>query len=185
MLLVTSLLAVTGLAVYHSLINGLTIWQVSNRYRQEEDIVIFLDRISQDLRNSVDFSLIKFDGKSNKLSFATVVRTLVEPSGPQPDYVSQIGRVEYSFDNGAILRRQAAYGQALANKYGPLRPLVRSLGQVTFSYYVIDPTNHIVLKNRAKDQWPVGVLIEVKFTDKGEKENTFSKLIAIPSGNRL
>ena len=186
MLLVTSLLAITSLAIYHSLINGLKIWQVSNRYVQEEDIALFLDKMSQDLRNAVNFSLIKFAGKENTLGFATIVNTLADTRSSQPEYISQIGRVEYEFDSlhAALLRRQANYGQAMEDEFGPSRPVVQSVKEVKFAYYVME-SDRIVLKNRSNDLWPVAVLIEIRFAGKGEQDQTISKVINIPAGNRL
>ena len=187
MLLVTSLMAMTSLAVYHALANGLKVWQISNRYAQEEDIAIFLDKISLDLRNAVNYSLIKFEGKKASLSFATVVRTLADPAQSyQTEYFPQIGRVEYQFDQskGTIFRWQTNYGQALAQKFGPSRPLVHSIRDVKFSYYIPE-SDQISFKDETKD-WPMGVFIEVSFSNKkGEEQNTLSKLVNIPSGNKL
>jgi hypothetical protein len=186
MLMVTSLLAVTGLAIYHSLVNGIKVWQISNRHTQEEDIAIFFDKVSQDLHNAFPFSLIKFDGKENKFSFATNVRTLKDRWDPNPEYINQIGRVEYQFNkpNGTLSRRQANYGQAVNDKFDPSRPVVRLVKDVKFAYYVVDG-DKIVAKKRTSDQWPVGILIEITFADQGEQDNIMSKFITIPSGNRL
>src|SRR3989338_2632588 len=59
MLLVTSLMAMIGLAVYHSLVNGMKIWDASTRYTAEEDVALFFDKISQDIRSATNYSLIK------------------------------------------------------------------------------------------------------------------------------
>ena len=187
MLLVTSLLAMTGLAVYHSLANGLKVWQAGNRYTQEQDIALFFEKIGQDLRNATDYSLIEFEGKENTLSFATIVRT---PARDQAGYISQIGRVEYQFDSlkGMILRRQFDYGdsvgQGFEQKVAPFRSMVQLVSDVKFSYYVPE-SNKIVLKESTEENWPAGVLIEVNFLSDGKTKNTMSKLVAIPSGNHL
>ena len=187
MLLVTSLIAMTGLAVYHSLINGLKIWQASTRYTYEEDAAIWLDKMSQDLRNAVNYSLIKFDGKGKKMSFSTMVRTIADSSySPEAEYIFQIGRVEYEFDSskGIVLRRQANYGQAMSNDLDPSRPIASSITDVTFSYYFIE-ADHIVFKKKTNEQWPMGVLIEVTLAGEGEKPNTMARFVDIPSGNKL
>src|SRR5437773_11479335 len=98
MLLVTSLMAVIGLALFQSLANGLKVWNISTQHAMEDDAAIFFEKISGDVRDAMDYSLIKFDGSKNKISFPTIVRTLSDPRlSPQPDYISQIGKVEYEF----------------------------------------------------------------------------------------
>ena len=188
MLLVTSLMAMIGLAVYHSLVNGMKIWDASTRYTAEEDVALFFDKISQDIRSATNYSLIKFDGMENRISFATVVRTLSDPlQSPQPEYISQIGRVEYEFDKSSniLFRRQANYGQAMAEEFDPPRTMLPSVSFVKFSYYWME-SERMVVKDRIKDgQWPVSVLIEAGFAGNGEKLNTLSRVIDIPTGNGL
>ena len=154
---------------------------------QEEDIAIGFDKISQDLRNSFDHSLIKFEGKEHTLSFATIVRTLADPAySVETEYIFQIGRVEYEFNSstGTLSRRQANYGQAMANDFDPSRVMLHPVSNVKFSYY-LPQDDKVVIKHSTIDKWPVGVLVEIKFGGEGEKANTLSKLIYIPSGNKL
>lgn len=188
MVLVTSLITVISLALFHSLVNGLKVWEISMVYNGEEDAAIFFDKISQDLRNATDYSLIKFDGNEDKLSFATIVRTVDQRVTPQAEYISQIGKVEYEFDklHNMLLRRQGNYGQAVAGEFDPARPLFEAVKFVKFSYYVMD-ADRIVIADRVPDgQWPVAVQVDVSFTGgKGEELNTMSKVIHIPAGNKL
>ena len=189
MLLVTSLIAVIGVAVFHSLADGLKIWEAAKVSAKEEDVALFFDKLSQDLHNATEYSLLKFDGNDDKLSFATIVRTMDPGESLSPEVVSQIGRVEYEFDQvrNVLLRRQAGYGQALAKKFDPPRPLVEAVSFVKFSYYVMD-AGRVSLTDRPRDgQWPVAVFVQVGFpaAGQGDQINTMSKTISIPSGNYL
>lgn len=187
MVLVTSLIAVISLALFHSLVNGLKVWEISMVYNGEEDASIFFDKISQDLRNATDYSLIKFDGSEDKLSFATIVKTVDSRATPQTEYISQIGKVEYEFDklHNTLLRRQGNYGQAISGEFDPARPLFEAVKFVKFSYYLID-ADRMVMKDRVPDgQWPVAVIVEIGFAAPGEQLNTMSKVISIPTGNYL
>lgn len=70
MLIVASLLSVTGLAVYHAIANGVRVWEYSRRYSSQEDAVIFFEKITADLQNAYQYSLISFDGKAQNYFYS-------------------------------------------------------------------------------------------------------------------
>ncbi|HSV43921.1 MAG TPA: hypothetical protein VLJ10_05135, partial [Candidatus Bathyarchaeia archaeon] len=69
LLLVASLLSLISVSLYQALSNGLRVWQYTRRLSVEEDVMIFLDKLSADLRNSFDYSLFFFDEGKNYVSF--------------------------------------------------------------------------------------------------------------------
>ena len=138
-LLVVSLIAVIGAALYHTLSNGLKIWDRSQRFVIEEDILIFLDKIGQDVRNIFTYSQIGFEGKESYFAFPTTVRILADSKSDftKGEYINQIGRVKYYFDKrkNRIGRKQANYSQALEGIFKENKVLCNSVTSLEFRYY--------------------------------------------------
>lgn len=184
-LLVTSLISVISVAIVHTLVNGLKIWQRAGGLDQQEDIAIFFDRLGQELRNSVSFSQMHFDGTKDRIDFGTIVRTPadVKVSHGNNEYVNQIGRVEYYFDGTKkdIYRSQANYSQALNNAFGRKRLLLHRIQSLKFQY-VYKSGKDYVLQDKAKNIIPSGVIVDVAF-NVGKEKRTMRRLIHIPVGS--
>ena len=100
MILVVSLISLVGLASFRTIANGLSVWEQSLQIGVEEDLAIFLDKITRDLRNSYKYSLLKFDGTKRTISFPTIVHTREDrrKNYGRLRYVDRMGKVEYYFD---------------------------------------------------------------------------------------
>ena len=181
MLLVVSLLSVIAVALYNTFSNGLKVWERANRLVAEEDIAIFLEKLTQDLQSALSFSQIQFDGTKNRLSFATIVRTPADSKkkiGEQA-YIDEIGRVEYDFDSlrNALYRRQANYSLALKNKFLSERTLT-NIRAMEFKYFYHnggwqDSAHRIV---------PSAVRMDIEFGDE-KNPRRMTRLIGIPIGS--
>lgn len=185
--LVVSLISMVGLAVYHSIANGLRIWERSQRFVGEEDIAIFFDKLSQDLHNAFPYSLISFEGKEDSMSFPTIVRTPADKkrSSRRQDYVDQIGQVKYYFDfmHHSLFRQQANYSQALNRKFGRKQLLATPVQSVRFSYYY-DVEDELDIKGPEEGELPSAVQVEVELFDTTGQKTTMMRLIPIPLGTK-
>ena len=179
-LLVVSLLSVISLAVYHTLSNCIKVWQRANRAFLEADIAIFFEKVNHELKNSVFFSQIPFDGKSAKLDFATVIKTSPDAQLEltKNRYIPQPGRVEYFFNSGNLYRKQANYSQALKGKFGGPQVLIKGLKSVKFSYYYSGKDGPKLYKE-AKNIIPAAITINLEF---GEGQE-IRKTVSIPIGS--
>jgi prepilin-type N-terminal cleavage/methylation domain-containing protein len=182
-LLVCTLFASLGLAVFTCLSNGLKLWQRANKLSTQEDIVFFLEKFGQDTRNS--FVISQLEVKGTELSFAFPSRVLV-PSGTAEDggpaaYTEQPGLVEYSYEpqGGVIFRRQADYGQALKGQFGPSQQIAAQVDGVYFRYFHSgsrDPVSAV-----SGQGLPSAVEVEVRCKDSGG-EREFKRMFLIPAG---
>lgn len=183
MLLAVSLVGLISLALYQSLSNGLRIWKHAQRFVVEEDIGIFLEKISHDLRNTFQYSLISFDGKENKIAFPTIVRTLEDKKRAfgRTNYIDQIGKAEYSFDKAhkTIFRRQANYGQAMEEDYGVERLLVKPVHSLKFFYYYIEDGKYEE-KREVADLMPFAVRVEIEFFEDTGQKRIMERVIPLP-----
>jgi len=72
-LLVSAMFAVISLAVFNAFSNGFKLWARGQHVMVEGDTAIFLDRIAEDLRQTVIISGIPFKGDSAELSFPAII----------------------------------------------------------------------------------------------------------------
>ncbi len=183
-LIVVSLLALIGGFFYRSLSQGLKIWKESRSLVLEQDIAIFFEKITYDLKNTFYYSRIGFAGKENQLTFATFVPTpaeqqdLDEDAGP----IDQIGKVEYLFDYNQkkLFKRIADYSQALRGNFQPEQLILSSLDNVTFRYFHLD-SHHQFIPGDYSESIPSAVEIQVSYSDETGKK-IVQKMISIPVG---
>ena len=184
MLLVVSLFALTALAVFHFLINGLKIWDQGQQLGVIEDVAIFSEKISQELRNAFPFSQFGFSGTKDSLRFPTLVTTLSEGNEMLGfnEYVKQIGEVEYEFNQAtnSIYRRQANYGLSLEGKFFPKRVVLTSIDSLQFNYLYHSEDGSWIEKEEG-NAIPYAVKIQIGYTVKG-KHNSWVKIVAVPMG---
>ncbi len=182
-MLAASLTSLIGLALYQSFSHGLKIWERANQFAMEEEIVIFLDRIEQDLQNAFVYAQFPFIGQEQRLAFATMVNTPKDPSltKGEIDYALQMGRAEYYLDPSdlRIYRQDANYSQAVNGEYGPARVLTRPIQNLNFSYAVIDQFGGLSFV-RITDKLPVSIRVEVEYTDVNGQSLSMTKTINIP-----
>jgi len=183
-LIVASLISLISMALYNVLSNGIRVWERSRRMVIEEDVAIFFDKLSQDLRNTFYHSKIPFDGNEFRFSFPTMVRTPANAgrghSGGED--IHQIGRVEYYYDTieDKIYKRQANYGQAINERFGQPRLLLSSVEKFRFRYVYLTEDEE-VMSDEVLEFLPSSIELEIEFfDDKGKR--TMRKLIDVPIG---
>ncbi len=185
MLLVVSLMAMTGLAVYNVIASGLKIWERSQRYTVEEDAAIFFEKLTRDLKNSYPYSLIKFSGTGVRMSIPTLVNMPVDKkiAAGRPAYIEQMGCVEYFWDQGrqALSRRQANYSQALGGHFDRGTVLVKPVQGLRF-LYLYREENEIRKKKTADGALPVAVEVSLLLGDQTEPVKTMTRQINLPRG---
>src|ERR1700690_2646936 len=72
-LLVSAMFAVISLAVFNAFANGFKLWARGQHVMVEGDMAIFLEKIGEDLRQTVIISGIPFKGSSAQLSFPAII----------------------------------------------------------------------------------------------------------------
>ena len=133
LLIVTAILSVISLAVYATFNNGLKIWQKVNTPSADQDIVIFFDKFTGDLRNCLKFKGISFAGDSSSLEIPTLVNSANLGK-------KTIGRVAYVYDQQAkaLSRKQNDYSQLYGREEGVSQGVLKNLSSLKFEYYFYD-----------------------------------------------
>ena len=182
-LLVITLMAVISIAIYNGIANGIKVWRKAYQIVGEEDVLVFFEKITQDLKNTVPFSQIGLKGTKDKIAFPAVVRTLGDPRTELRDqYIDQIGKVEYAFDktHQQLLRRQANYSQALKNSFGKEDLLMEHVSAVEFRYFY-KVKNRYEWKDKIEEVIPSSVYVAVEF-GKNRDKRKMQKVINLPVG---
>ena len=181
-LLVSVVLSIIGLSVYSAFNNGIKIWRRVVRNVTQEDISIFFDRISNDLRNTLRYKDIQFEGNQERIAFPALI-----VSQEQNVFKTEVGRVTYYLEKDSVNRQQANYSQLYQNINPPDRKLVNNLETLSFQYYYYDSEmQSYYWENewKEKESLPLAVKIKVEFYDNGIKNN-LTRTVYIPVGQIL
>ena len=130
-LLVTSVMVcVISLAIYTTFTNGIKIWQRINTHIPEEDLGIFFERFSSDLRNNLRFRDSAFSGSDGRLEFSSLV------DSPRLNKRT-IGEIVYSYDavGGTLIREEKDFSHIYTGERGRISQLLKNIGSLNFQYY--------------------------------------------------
>ena len=176
MFLVSAMLAVISLAIYTTFTNGIKIWQKVNTEMLEEDVCIFFERFSSDLRNSFRFEGMGFSGKEDMIGFSTFIK---DPSSGR----NIIGQVLYSYRpaTGVLIREGRDFSRIYSGRPGVVTQQLENIAYLKFEYYFYDDgTKKYVWHDKCLEgRESLTVRVEIKFHDKGE-EIRFFKTVVIP-----
>jgi hypothetical protein len=170
-LLVSVMFTLISLAVYHAFSNGFKLWARGQHVMVEGDMAIFLDRIGEDLRQTVTISGIPFKGDSTQLEFPAIILAPTDEHGSRAHEETgpQIGAIGYKFDPAQkkIFRTQAVYGQALKKQWQEPVEVAKEIEDVSMRYY-FTADRGLQVKVQADQAVPMGIMIDVQFMIDGE-----------------
>jgi len=176
MLIVTAILSVVALAIYATLNNGIKVWQRVNSQSPEEDLNIFFDKFSLDLRNSFKFTGINFIGTIEKVEFSTLVNS------PRLQKRT-VGKLIYVYEpqNQILNRYQVDFAGVYSGEAGLVQQSLKNVRALKFQYYLYDKQNKVYLwqDDWSKESLPLAVRVELEF-DNGAEIKKFTKTIGIP-----
>ena len=179
LIVVVVALSVVSLAVYATFNNGIKIWQAARREMPEEDLDIFFEKFTTDLRDSFNFKNIVFAGKEDSLEFPTLVGSQKLPRGT-------VGKITYLYDPGkhVVVRRQMDYSDLYNGENNIEQEMAKDIKALKFQYYVYDPGTQEYLwqEELLTGKLPLAVKVELEMGH-DDKINKFSKTVGIPVAN--
>lgn len=178
LLVVAFMLVGVSLAVYSTLSNGIRIWRRVTQIAPEEELNIFFDKFSRDIRNSIRSANIAFSADSQMVKFASLVSS-------QNLGVSAPGEVSYAYNGYAlsVSRTERDASDIFSERKGVTREVLKGADAFRLSYYNYDnQTKEHVWDEEAKlGSIPLAVRIELEFKD-AEKNRKFTYTSDIPVG---
>ncbi|MBN1872381.1 MAG: prepilin-type N-terminal cleavage/methylation domain-containing protein [Candidatus Omnitrophica bacterium] len=182
LLLVSALLAVIALSAYSVFSSGIKIWMGVTRLTPYEDINIFFDKLSTDIRNAFMYNGIGFLGERDKFEFATLVTS-------SRMEMRTVGKVIYSYDSMGerLTREERDYSRVYDDDEGLITESLANVNSLSFSYYAYDDT---IEKHIWKDSWqsdekslPLAVRITLEIKDERQSIE-ITRTISIPTGGK-
>ena len=138
-LLVSCMFAVISLAVFNAFSNGFKLWARGQHVMVEGDMAIFLDRIAEDMRQTVLISGIPFKGEATQVSFPAIILAPTDSNGSRAGEGagSQLGAIRYTYDPSEkkVTRAQATYGQALKAQWSSPVEVASMIEDISMQYY--------------------------------------------------
>lgn len=176
LVIVTAIISVISLAIYTTFNNGVKIWQRMNAEILEQDLGIFFEKFSSDLRNSFEFAGLSFSGKEDNIEFPTLVDSLVLGN-------DSLGQVIYSYDyaGGVVRRRERDFSQIYNNEKGTITEPLKNVKSLEFKYYRYDQEEKEYIW---EDEWPretVPLAVRIRLElNEGVQDVKFTKTVFIP-----
>lgn len=182
-LITATLFVVVGLAVYATINNGIKIWHRLNKTYIEEDINIFFQKVSADLRNSFIYKGIDFLGKEDSLKFTTLVTSRSGISGLKMGP----GEVIYYFNpkERKIIKEKRNLSDIYKQRQGFTQELLKNVESFRFEYYYYDSLSkeYFWIDEWLKEYLPLAVRIRLELVHE-QSPYEFTKTINIPLGEQ-
>jgi len=186
-LLVSCMFAVISLAVFNAFANGFKLWARGQHVMVEGDMAIFLDRIAEDLRQTVLITGIPFKGDSTELIFPAIILAPfdINSSRSEEGAGAQIGAVRYTFEPSEkkIYRSQAIYGQALKSEWTVPIEVASQIEDISLRYY-FTADKGLEIKSITDQGIPMGIMIDVQFMMDGQMRH-MRRFMLIPVGGGI
>ena len=169
-IIVASIFSIIVVGIASSFISGMNIWgRAYNTDFTQADVLLTLEKITAQLRQSVDISVIGFEGDSKNISFPVVIRNYV-------------ARLTYEFDSmDKMLRQRRSNLEDIIAKKDYTQSTEKamvSIDDFSLRYFYFDADEGAFVWG---DTWEkekgrfIAVQIEVKVA-----ENKYTKTVFIP-----
>lgn len=177
LMIALTIFSIMAVSIYSVLGGGIRVWRRSNVIIEaNQSLRSFFDAISSDLKNTVKYKGVEFEGQAGEMSFMA----LIDVSDPvNRSTRTELAKVVYSFDEGSkTVKRYVATRESGFDKVNTEGvDIVSGIEGVSFSYCYKDET--LIPPYRWQDVWqtqgiiPRGVNIKIK---------ELEKIVFIPMG---
>lgn len=160
LLIVSVIMGIVSLALFGVFNSGIKIWQRMNKAVMNEDVNIFLSKLTRDISNGFQFGAVNFAGGAEEARFATLLYS------PQLEKRT-VGEVAYAYHQGMLERRERDFSQIYNEQEGSSRPVLKNLDFCKFIYYAYDKEakDYFWKESWAEEQMPLAVRIELGYKD--------------------
>jgi hypothetical protein len=181
---------IAAAAVAAAAAGGLRIYQRARVYSElQADVLLGLERLERDLRNTFVFDGIDFQGTPSSVSFCGIIRSW---QGGQDGLLNFPGRLIYGIDytQRALVVRRQSYSVAMRKgdvPQGQPTVLARNVAAIEFSYYHYDTLTkrYSWLANWGEEQEGVPVAVKITLTPVVEGAGDFVRTVFIPVARLL
>lgn len=181
MLIVTAIISIISLAIFSTFDNGIKIWQRVNNPLPGEDMAIFLNKFSRDLRKTFKFEGVEFIGEKDRIEFASLVTS-------RNLQITTVGKIVYSYNtlNETLDRIERDFSQIYGDEEGRVIQVLSKITDLNFQYYYYDTGKKEFNWEDSwhKERFPLAVRLELKINSDGDTE-TYVKTVNLPISTML
>ncbi|MBN2119665.1 MAG: hypothetical protein JW734_01240 [Candidatus Omnitrophica bacterium] len=182
-IITASLVTVVGLALYSAVNSGIKIWQRLNKSHAQEEVSVFFEVLSTDLRNSFVYGEIYFIGEKERLEFATLVTT----ASTYPGLRRGPGQVAYYLDSKAkkIIKEKRNLSHIYKEAQGSVQEVLSKVSSLNFEYYYYDSLRkeYFWLDEWEEESLPLAVRVRLEITGK-DKVYKIIRTFNVPLGKK-
>ncbi|MEE8360289.1 MAG: prepilin-type N-terminal cleavage/methylation domain-containing protein [Candidatus Omnitrophota bacterium] len=177
LLVVSSMIVVISMAIFATFNNGIKIWQRTQENTREEDLNIFFDRFTNDLRSTFKFTGLGFIGEEDRVEFATLItsRRLQKKT---------VGKVAYFYDGRSkeIKKEERDFSHIHRDDEGIIKSALSGVESFKLFYYFYDneKKEYLWLEEWEEEGlYPLAVRMIFEFDD-GKEVIEYTKTVDIP-----
>lgn len=160
LLIVSVIMGVVSLALFGVFNSGIKIWQRMNKSVMNEEVNIFLSKLTRDISNGFEFGVVNFTGGPEEARFATLFYS------PQLEKRT-VGEVTYAYHQGVLERKERDFSQIYNDQEVSFVPILKKLDFCKFIYYAYDKEakDYFWKENWSEERMPLAVRIELGYND--------------------
>ncbi len=138
MLIVTSLIAIVAIAVSSAFLQGNRIFENLREVKTREDIAFFIEKVTRDLRSSINYTASDGTFTERKLSFSAVNERHSKSVGPLGAALVEV-TYRYDMNKNAVFREEREYYSHKSAKNNTEELVLDGIDRVKFTASY-DPT---------------------------------------------
>ena len=185
------IVSLVAVALYSFFANGVNAWRRGSENKvYERNIRLTSEKLTKELRNVFEFSMIPFEGTEDLVMFAALIPAVLDDEEDIAQDYSQVGRITYFFDKSkdALSKEVKPFSETLdEEEIGESKILIQDVSELKISYCYLDSASGTYKwkddwKTEDQDSIPQALNIEITFKSPAGKKGAFNKVIFIPIG---
>ena len=186
-----SIVSLVALAVYSIFSNGLNAWRRGSENKTyERTIRLASEKMTRELRNVFEFSLIPFEGTEDSVIFPALISSKLDAEGDYREEYYEVGRIAYFYDESkdAFCKEVKSLSEVLNDEeLGSGKSLIENVSALEMGYCYLDNATGTYewksdWKKEEQDSIPQALRMEILFKKGASKSNNFTRIIFIPMG---
>ena len=145
LMIAAAIMSIIGLVIVSTFAGGLNVYYRMRSYSTvKADVLLALEKMERDIRNTSAFTGIDFIGTSRSITFPALIRSYGAAGAPR----MSVGSVSYFIDDRLnkreLAREEKDYSASSMREEGAKRAVVgiAAIEEINFEYYTYDPLSN-------------------------------------------
>ena len=178
LIVVMAIVSLIWMSIYVHMENGLKIWRKASSKSPRQELDMFLEKFTSDLRSTFKFNGIGFKGKNDRLEFPALLYS-------QKLRNRSVGEISYVYESGNkyLYRKKRDYSNIFDKENGLNANILRNVLSMKLLYYYYDKENKefIWRDSSLEEVIPLAVRLELEVGDE-KRQDKVTRTVLIPVG---